>query len=79
MMTVCFLSELMTKRFGEGWYNGGRMSVNLVNVLWGEDGGVTCKGVIREYTPESSARRAHCEIWTEKDDLIARVETALSS
>ncbi len=68
MMTVCFLSELMTNRFGEGWYSGGRMSVNLVNVLWGEDGGVTCKGVIREFTPESSARRAHCEIWAEKAD-----------
>ncbi|MCH7697321.1 MAG: MaoC family dehydratase N-terminal domain-containing protein [Chloroflexi bacterium] len=68
MMTVCFLSELMTLRFGEGWYSGGRMSVNLVNVLWGEDGGVTCKGVIREYTSESSARRAHCEIWAEKAD-----------
>ena len=68
MTTVCFLSELMTRRFGEGWYNGGRMSVSLVNVLWGGDAGVTCKGRIREYTPEASARRAHCDIWAEKAD-----------
>jgi acyl dehydratase len=68
MMTVCFVSELMTQRFGTGWYNGGRMSVNLVNVLWGGDGGVVTKGIIREYTPESSARRAHCEVWVEKRD-----------
>ena len=68
MMPVCFLSELMTNRFGEGWYSGGRMTVNLVNVLWGGDDGVTCKGRIREYTPESSARRAHCDIWAEKAD-----------
>ena len=68
MTTVCFLSELMTRRFGEGWYSGGRMSVNLVNVLWGADAGVTCKGRIREYTPEASGRRAHCDIWAEKAD-----------
>ncbi|MCH8994305.1 MAG: MaoC family dehydratase N-terminal domain-containing protein [Chloroflexi bacterium] len=68
MMTVCFLSELMTHRFGEGWFAGGRMSVNLVNVLWGADGGVTCRGVVREFTPEGARRRAHCEIWAEKAD-----------
>ena len=68
MMPVCFLSEFMTRRFGEGWYAGGRMSVNLVNVLWGADGGAVCRGVVREYTPEGAHRRAHCEIWAEKRD-----------
>jgi hypothetical protein len=68
MMPVCFLSEFMTRRFGEGWYAGGRMSVNLVNVLWGADGGAVCRGVVREYTPEGARRRAHCEIWAEKRD-----------
>ena len=68
MMPICFLSELMTLRFGQGWYAGGRMSVNLVNVLWGEDAGVTCRGVVREFTPAGSQRRAHCEIWAEKAD-----------
>ncbi|OGO52249.1 MAG: hypothetical protein A2148_06310 [Chloroflexi bacterium RBG_16_68_14] len=68
MMSVCFLSELMTRRFGEGWYQGGRMSVNLVNVLWGSDGGVACRGVVREFTAEGALRRAHCEIWAEKGD-----------
>jgi hypothetical protein len=68
MMPVCFLSEFMTERFGEGWYAGGRMDVRLVNVLWGSDGGVTCRGVVREHTPSGSKRRAHCEIWAEKPD-----------
>ena len=68
MMPICFLSELMTRRFGEGWYAGGRMSVNLVNVLWGADGAATAKGVIREFTREGARRRAHCEIWIEKQD-----------
>jgi hypothetical protein len=68
MMPICFLSEFMTRRFGEGWYAGGRMSVNLVNVLWGADGAAVCRGVVREYTPEGARRRAQCEIWAEKPD-----------
>jgi hypothetical protein len=68
MMSVCFLSELMTRRFGEGWYRGGRMDVRLVNVLWGNDGGCVCRGVVREFTPEGARRRARCEIWAEKRD-----------
>ena len=68
MMPICFLSELMTRRFGEGWFAGGRMSVNLVNVLWGGDGTAVCRGVVREFTPEGARRRAQCEVWLEKPD-----------
>ena len=68
MMPICFVSELMTERFGEGWFIGGRMDVRLVNVLWGGDGAATCRGVVREFTPEGSRRRAHCEVWVEKAD-----------
>src|SRR5205085_6746442 len=53
MMPVCFLSELMTARFGKGWYCGGRLNVNLVNVLWqGER--VAAQGVVRDNVPEGS-------------------------
>ena len=68
MMPICFLSELMTRRFGEGWYAGGRLDVRLVNVLWGGDGGAIARGVVREYTPSGERRRAHCEVWVEKRD-----------
>jgi hypothetical protein len=80
MMPICFLSEFMTRRFGEGWYAGGRMSVNLVNVLWGSDGAAVCRGVIREYTLEGARRRAHCEVWAEKPDgtkIIAGTASAV--
>ena len=50
----------MTGYLGEGWFAGGRMAVNLVNVLWGADGGVTCRGVVREYAPGRERRRARC-------------------
>jgi len=67
MMSICFLSELMTRRFGEGWYCGGKMTVNLVNVLWqGET--VMTHGVLKEFTPEGSRRRAHLEVWCQKAD-----------
>ncbi|HEU4759979.1 MAG TPA: hypothetical protein VFT91_08375 [Dehalococcoidia bacterium] len=67
MMSLCFLSEMMTERFGVGWYVGGRMSVNLVNVLWlGER--LTCRGVVRELAPAGVGRRAKVEVWCQKED-----------
>jgi acyl dehydratase len=67
MMSLCFLSEMMTSRYGLGWYGGGRMNVNLVNVLWqGEK--VTAHGVVHEVTPEGSRNRNHLQIWCEKSD-----------
>lgn len=67
MMPLCFISEMMTTRFGEGWFAGGRMNVNLVNVVWRGDT-VTSRGIVREVTPEGSRRRAHLQVWCEKDD-----------
>ena len=67
MMSLCFISEMMTQRFGRGWYVGGRMNVNLVNVLWqGEV--VTAGGVLREKTAEGSGERAQLQVWCEKAD-----------
>ncbi|TMB97107.1 MAG: hypothetical protein E6J42_08225 [Chloroflexi bacterium] len=67
MMSLCFLSEMMTSRFGAGWYVGGRMNVNLVNVLWqGEQ--VTAQGTVRERCPEGSAERARLDVWCQKAD-----------
>jgi acyl dehydratase len=67
MMSLCFISEMMTDRFGSGWYVGGRMNVNLVNVLWqGET--VTPKGIVREATREGARERAQLQVWCEKGD-----------
>ena len=67
MQSVCFLSEMLTNRFGAGWYCGGRMAVNLVNILWQSER-VTCRGFVRELTPAGSKQRAHLDIWCEKPD-----------
>jgi acyl dehydratase len=66
-LSTVFISEMLTNRFGLGWLAGGRMSLNLVNVLWGGEA-VTARGVVRGITPEGGQRRAHLDVWTEKDD-----------
>jgi acyl dehydratase len=67
MMSLCFISEMMTARFGLGWFCGGRMNVNLVNVLWqGEQ--VTAQGAVRQVTPEGSRTRSQLDVWCEKGD-----------
>jgi acyl dehydratase len=67
MMSLCFISEMMTDRYGAGWYVGGRMNVNLVNVLWqGET--VRPRAVVREAIPEGSRERAQLQVWCEKAD-----------
>jgi len=78
MMSLCFVSEMMTERFGAGWYIGGRMNVNLVNVLWqGET--VTPKAVLRELVPEGSRERANLDVWCEKADGTKVVVGAASA
>ena len=67
MMSLCFLSQMMTERFGAGWYVGGRMSANLVNVLWQKEE-VTCRGHVTALAAEGTARRAHLQVWCEKPD-----------
>ena len=67
MMSTCFLSEMMTERFGAGWIAGGKMDVNLVNIVWQSDV-LTCRGFVRELTPEGDRQRAHLDVWAEKED-----------
>jgi acyl dehydratase len=67
MMSTCFLSEMMTRRFGGGWIAGCKMNVNLVNIVWQSDV-LTCHGLVREIKPEGSRERAHLDVWVEKED-----------
>lgn len=67
MMSTCFLSEMLTERFGAGWIAGGKMDVNLVNIVWQSDV-LTCRGFVRELTPEGDRQRAHLDVWVEKED-----------
>ncbi len=67
MLSVCMISEMMTRRFGLGFFYGGRMDLRLVNVVWGNE--VTGpKGSIVERRPEGKRTRADVEVWCEKAD-----------
>ncbi|HEY8768729.1 MAG TPA: MaoC family dehydratase [Dehalococcoidia bacterium] len=67
MMSLCFVSGMMMERFGEGWSAGGRMNVNLVNVLWqGEL--VTAGGQVTEETAEGWRTRVQSQVWVAKAD-----------
>ncbi len=66
-LSTTFISEMMTKRFGAGWIAGGKMSLNLTNVLWGGET-VSAQGAITAWRPEGDRRRAMLDVWTEKPD-----------
>jgi hypothetical protein len=67
MMSTCFVSEVMQRRFGMGWLAGGKMSLKLTHVLW-VDESVTVRARVREEVPEGTQTRVHCEVWADKDD-----------
>ncbi|HZU75267.1 MAG TPA: hypothetical protein VFA70_00780 [Dehalococcoidia bacterium] len=66
-LSICFLSDMMTEAYGEGWWLGGRIQLNLVNILWAGEA-VQAKGIVRERVREGSVWREHLDVWTEKDD-----------
>ena len=66
-LSICFLGEALTASFGEGFLSGGRLSLNLVNVLWGGEA-VTTRGVIDSRIPEGDGERSLLQVWVEKDD-----------
>ncbi|MGH7859567.1 MAG: hypothetical protein ACREQY_19760, partial [Candidatus Binatia bacterium] len=67
MMTLCFLSGLLTREYRLGWYRGGKMTANLVNVVWAKDA-VTPRAKVREELGEGSRTRALLDVWCEKAD-----------
>lgn len=80
-LSTCFVSDMMTHAFGEGWWCGGRMEINFINVLWAGEA-ITAHGAVRERTREGSLWRVLLDVWTEKDDgakTIAGTASALTS
>ncbi len=67
MLATCYMSELLTREFGDGWLAGGKMDVKLVNVLWANET-VHARGQVREEVPEADRKRVHMDAWVEKED-----------
>ena len=66
-MTMSYLGDLMDKRFGKGWYEGGRLDVKFTNIVWPGDR-VIAKGVVTDSVRENGGKRARVAIWMEKED-----------
>lgn len=70
------VSALMTRRFGAGWYAGGRFRMSFVNVIWGGDT-VSARVAVRRLVEEAPRSRAECEVWVEKaDGTVTAIGTA---
>ncbi|HYD48659.1 MAG TPA: MaoC family dehydratase N-terminal domain-containing protein [Terriglobales bacterium] len=78
MMSICFLSEMLSRNFGWGWFFGGKLEVKLINVVWPGDA-LTIGGRVLEEAPEGGRRRAHLEVWCEKADGVRTVAGSASA
>ena len=67
MMSLCFISGLLTRELGDGWWQGGKMTVSLVNVVWCDDV-ITSRAKVTSEVPEGARRRIHLDVWCEKPD-----------
>ncbi|MGI8552950.1 MAG: hypothetical protein ACR2PL_19515 [Dehalococcoidia bacterium] len=79
-LSTCFISDMMTHAYGEGWWCGGRMEINFINILWAGEA-ITSRGAVRERTREGSLWRIQLDVWCEKDDgtkTIAGTASALA-
>ncbi len=72
MMSVCFISEMMTRNFGAGWFCGGKLNVSLVNVVWPNDP-LRIRGKVREEVSEGAKTRVHADVWCEKADGVKTI------
>ena len=62
-MTMSLIGEMLERRFGRGYYEGGALDVKFTNIVWPDDR-VTAKGVITSVQDG----QASIAVWMEKDD-----------
>jgi acyl dehydratase len=67
MMSVCFVADLVTERYGVGFLAAGKLDVRLVNVVWPGDA-ITARGRVRERVAEGTRTRVHLDVWCSKPD-----------
>ncbi|MBI2875904.1 MAG: MaoC family dehydratase [Candidatus Tectomicrobia bacterium] len=64
LMTLAYLSEMMTRYLGEGWISGGNMEVTFLAPTR-PDQRYTTRGKVTDKREEVSAQLVECEIWCE--------------
>ncbi len=66
-MTLSCVTELLTRHFGRGFYEGGRLDAKFTNVLWPNEP-FTVRGIITGRTSDNGRTRADVTVYCEKDD-----------
>ncbi len=66
-MTLSCVTELLTRHFGRGFYEGGRVDVKFTNVLWPNEP-FTTRGVITGRRTEHGQTYADAAVFCEKAD-----------
>ena len=66
-MTMSYIGDMMDRRFGKGWYEGGSLDIKFTNIVWPEDH-VIARGVITDRVKENGGTRANVAVWMEKPD-----------
>lgn len=73
-MTMSLIGDMLERRFGRGYYEGGTLDIKFTNIVWPNDR-VTAKGVITDET----AGRADVTVWMEKEDGTVVIVGAASA
>ena len=69
MMSTGYVSQMMVDFLGEGFVEGGRMSVKFIKpVIVGDT--LTLHGVVRDLVPEGADTRVVVEVWCENQDGV---------
>jgi len=63
---VEYLSQMCMRFFGEGWVNGGELSINFIGIILLPQR-VTAKGVIREKVIAGNSTRFVLDVWLENE------------
>jgi len=66
-MTLSCVTELLTRHFGRGFYEGGRLDAKFTNVLWPNEP-FTTRGIITGRRSEGGRTRADVTVFCEKAD-----------
>lgn len=61
-----YMSELMVNNFGDGFIEGGEISLKYINGGVQQGDPIECKGRVSDISIQGEQLRVSCEIWMEK-------------
>ncbi len=64
LLSLAYISELMTKAFAKGWLAGGKMTVSFLAPVRPGDT-ITARGVVKKKSEEDGKRVVVCEVYCE--------------